>query len=236
MNPIGPGGNRPNVSLRNTEYLLMSFSRLVFSSGKSADADGGGGVTFWMWLSWLFLSPVPYGTRAWRANGSHGSHGAAPHERITRWVSWKTWESPGILKWLFPGLEKSLKKFNPQFWKSPEKVVIFICSFTLSFKKNDALNISRHKLIHNRTLVMWMNPVHWSCAWTLFTGHVDEPCPLVMWMNPVYWSCGWTLFIGHVDEPCSLVMWMNPVHWSPCGWTLGFKGGGRGFRNHWCTM
>ena len=33
--------------------------------------------------------------------------------------SWKTWKSHGILKWLFPGLEKCLKKIKSQkFWKS----------------------------------------------------------------------------------------------------------------------
>jgi len=33
--------------------------------------------------------------------------------------SWKTWKSHGILKWSFPGLEKSWKKLKSQkFWKS----------------------------------------------------------------------------------------------------------------------
>jgi len=38
--------------------------------------------------------------------------------------SWKTWKSHGILKWLFPGLQKFLKKIKSQkFWKSHEKLL-----------------------------------------------------------------------------------------------------------------
>ena len=39
---------------------------------------------------YIFLT-VPYGTWAWRTNGSYGSHGATPHERITRWVLNTEW-------------------------------------------------------------------------------------------------------------------------------------------------
>jgi len=37
---------------------------------------------------------------------------------------WKTWTSHGVLKWSFPGLEKSWKKLKSQkFWKSHENVL-----------------------------------------------------------------------------------------------------------------
>jgi len=49
--------------------------------------------------------------------------------------SWKTWKSHGILKWLFPGLEKFLKKnVIPKVWEKSWKCVISECSFTLSLK------------------------------------------------------------------------------------------------------
>jgi len=36
----------------------------------------------------------------------------------------KTWKSRGILKWLFSGLEKTLKKIKSQkFWKSPGRLL-----------------------------------------------------------------------------------------------------------------
>jgi len=45
--------------------------------------------------------------------------------------SWKTWESHGILKWSFPGLEKSWKKLKSlKFWKSHGNVFyshVYLC-------------------------------------------------------------------------------------------------------------
>jgi len=57
--------------------------------------------------------------------------------------SWKTWKSHGILKWSFPGLEKSWKKLKSyKFWKSHGNVVVFIYAefeiIDMFFLKKDA--------------------------------------------------------------------------------------------------
>lgn len=72
MNPIGPGGNRPNVSNGHFEWQVLQCCYHAKSR-----------INKWPFVCFV----VPNGTRAWRAHGWNGWYGAASYERITRWVA-----------------------------------------------------------------------------------------------------------------------------------------------------
>lgn len=81
MNPIGPGGNRPNVS--HTHEEKWKTNTFFHDAVNILLLHKLFNVKFHLFVT------VPNGTWAWRANGSNGSHGATSHEWITRWVKMK---------------------------------------------------------------------------------------------------------------------------------------------------
>lgn len=84
MNPIGPGGNRPNVSPGNFYSYSTSFLYALLYHVKNTKKTNA-------FLNYYFnkncFSSVPNGTRSGWTNGRNGSNGAASYEWITRWDS-----------------------------------------------------------------------------------------------------------------------------------------------------
>jgi len=66
-------------------------------------------------VSSLLVSPAPWtGCQNRNVSCRHSNWRAQMSRELVKWVyrvCKETWKSRGILKWLFPGLEKSLKKF-----------------------------------------------------------------------------------------------------------------------------
>jgi len=107
--------------------------------------------------------------------------------------SCKAWKSHGIVKWLFPGLERSLKKIKPQnFWKSHGNLLysyvnlhsliqrIKICRYIYSLNQT----IVSH-LCHLSFILMYTPRFHMfghanfmERSWKSIGQHVHDPCLL----------------------------------------------------------
>jgi len=109
--------------------------------------------------------------------------------------SWKTWKSHGILKWLFPGLEKFLKKLNHKsFGKVMEICYIHMFIHAEFEKKERSLNYKQAIFVG-----------HSNSSWGIIHDHVYNPdfttC-LVMeiWFKVMEKS--WKSIGQNVYEPC----------------------------------
>jgi len=111
--------------------------------------------------------------------------------------SWKTWKSHGILKWLFPGLEKFFKKIKSQkFWKSHGNLLNSHVHLRWVWKKERNLNYKPaifvgqsnnswgiiHEHVYNRDftkcLVMEILIIVLEKSWESIGENVYEPCSL----------------------------------------------------------